>query len=60
MGGSYIKKRSYIFKRKQREDIIVFGDKLVVSFLCRFSVQIDVSVVCSIEQRYIGFGNYSI
>ena len=60
MGGGYIKEWSYIFKRKQREDIIVFGEKFVVSFLRRFGVEVDVSVVCSIEQRYIGFGNYSI
>lgn len=60
MGGSYIKERSYIFKRKQREDIIVFGNEFVVSFLRRFGVEVDVSVVCGVEQRYIGFGDDSI
>lgn len=60
MSWSDIKERSYIFKRKKREDIIVFGNEFVVSFLRRFGVQIDVSVICSVEQRYIGFGDDSI
>lgn len=60
MGGGYIEKWSYIFKRKQREDIIIFGDKFIVSFLRRLGVQVDVPVICSVEQSDIGFCNNSI